>query len=231
MASSSVPPSSSTIDDTPIRWPRYGADVPRLVSPAWTSRAYRRASSSLLVSAVIFGSFSGRAPTRLQGETQQDVGPVFSMRYGMSGRLDGRRYWLPLVLAGIVMALLAHGRAAESPQTPRVQLGLASYYGPGFHGQETASGEIFDQTEMVAAHRTLPLGSVVRVTNLENGRQVVLRVIDRGPYGRNFRKGTIIDVSKGAARRLRFLRKGLIRVRVELIRAPNAPQDDRTGNT
>ena len=70
---------------------------------------------------------------------------------------------------------------------------------------------------MVAAHRTLPLGTVVRVTNLENGRAVVLRVIDRGPYGRNVRKGTIIDVSKGAARRLRFLEDGLVPVRVEIV--------------
>lgn len=102
----------------------------------------------------------------------------------------------------------------------RVQTGLASYYGPGFHGEETASGEIFDQREMVAAHRTLPLGAVVRVTNLENGRRVVLRVIDRGPYGKNYRKGTIIDVSKGAARRLDFLRNGLVRVRVEVLEVP-----------
>jgi rare lipoprotein A len=115
------------------------------------------------------------------------------------------------------MAVLA---AAPAAAAKRVQIGLASYYGPGFHGEETASGEIFDQNEMVAAHRTLPLGTVVRVTNLENGRRVVLRVIDRGPYGANYRKGTIIDVSKGAARRLRFIRDGLVKVRVEVIRKP-----------
>lgn len=108
----------------------------------------------------------------------------------------------------------------DSEPRHRVQTGLASYYGPGFHGEETASGEIFDQAEMVAAHRTLPLGAVVRVTNLENGRRVVLRVIDRGPYGRNYRKGTIIDVSKGAARRLGFVRDGLVRVRVEVLEVP-----------
>jgi rare lipoprotein A len=102
----------------------------------------------------------------------------------------------------------------------RVQTGLASYYGPGFHGEQTASGEIFDQEEMVAAHRTLPLGAVLRVTNLENGRRAVLRVTDRGPYGKNYRKGTIIDVSKGAARRLGFVRDGLVRVRVEVIDVP-----------
>jgi rare lipoprotein A len=108
-------------------------------------------------------------------------------------------------------------RPAEPSRLPQMQLGLASYYGPGFHGRETASGRIFDQREMVAAHRTLPLGTVVRVTNLENGRAVTLRVIDRGPYGRNVRKGAIIDVSKGAARRLHFIRDGLVRVRVEIL--------------
>jgi rare lipoprotein A len=109
-------------------------------------------------------------------------------------------------------------RPVESARAPRPQLGLASYYGPGFHGRDTASGEVFDQHEMVAAHRTLPLGTVVRVTNLENGRAVVLRVIDRGPYGANRRKGTIIDVSKGAARRLRMVQDGLVRVRVDIVR-------------
>ena len=108
-----------------------------------------------------------------------------------------------------------------SPERPRTQLGLASYYGPGFHGERTASGGIFDQNEMVAAHPTLEFGTVVRVTNLENGRRVLLRVVDRGPYGKNRRKGTIIDVSKGAARRLSFLRDGLVRVRVDVVRAPD----------
>ena len=121
------------------------------------------------------------------------------------------------VLAAVTLVLVAAARPAVSA-SPTVQLGLASWYGPGFHGEETASGEIFDQREMVAAHRSLPLGSVVRVTNLENQRRVVLRVIDRGPYGRNYRKGTIIDVSKGAARRLGFVRDGLVRVRVEVLR-------------
>jgi rare lipoprotein A len=137
----------------------------------------------------------------------------------------GSRGWCLLGVLGIItLVLLAAARPAISaaPQRAaergRVQVGLASFYGPGFQGEETASGEIFDQREMVAAHRSLPLGSVVRVTNLENGRRVVLRVIDRGPYGRNYRKGTIIDVSRGAARRLGFVTDGLVRVRVEVLR-------------
>ena len=125
-----------------------------------------------------------------------------------------------------VLALAALSARPASAPSPRSQTGLASYYGPGFHGDETASGEIFDQNEMVAAHRTLPLGSVVRVTNLENGRRVVLRVIDRGPYGKNYRKGTIIDVSKGAARRLRFIRDGLVKVKVEVLKTPRRENED-----
>jgi rare lipoprotein A len=129
-----------------------------------------------------------------------------------------RGWCLLAILTAATLVLLSATKPAVSAAPPRVQVGLASWYGPGFHGDETASGEIFDQREMVAAHRSLPLGSVVRVTNLQNGRRVVLRVIDRGPYGRNYRKGTIIDVSKGAARRLGFIKDGLIRVRVEVVR-------------
>ena len=129
------------------------------------------------------------------------------------------RGWCLLGSVAIAIAVvLAQGRTVESNPRPAVQVGLASWYGPGFHGEETASGEIFDQREMVAAHRTLPLGSVIRVTNLENGRRVTLRVIDRGPYGRNYRKGTIVDVSRGAARRLGFISDGIVRVRIEVIK-------------
>lgn len=97
-------------------------------------------------------------------------------------------------------------------------MGLASFYGPGFNGGKTASGERFDQRKLVAAHRTLPLGSVVRVTNLENRRSVVLRIVDRGPYGPNHRKGCVIDVSKAAARRLGFVEGGLTHVTVRVLR-------------
>ena len=129
-----------------------------------------------------------------------------------------RGWCLAAVLTAVTLVLLLVTKPAVSAVPPPVQVGLASWYGPGFEGNETASGEIFNQREMVAAHRSLPLGSVVRVTNLENGRRVVLRVIDRGPYGRNYRKGTIIDVSRGAARRLGFIRDGLVSVRVEVVR-------------
>lgn len=91
--------------------------------------------------------------------------------------------------------------------------GMASWYGAPFHGRLTANGERYDQDELTAAHQTLPLPSVVRVTNLENGRSLVLRVNDRGP----FIKGRILDVSRKAAKLLKFHKKGTTQVRVELL--------------
>ncbi len=94
-----------------------------------------------------------------------------------------------------------------------IETGIASWYGPNFHGKPTANGETFDQNLMTAAHRTLPLPSSVRVTNLENGRTVVLRVNDRGPFAR----GRIIDVSRRAAQLLGFEKNGTAKVRVEIM--------------
>ena len=78
--------------------------------------------------------------------------------------------------------------------------GMASWYGPGFHGRRTASGERFNQYAMTAAHKSLPLGSLVRVTSLETNHSIIVRINDRGPY----RRGFIIDLSKGAAKALRM---------------------------
>ena len=91
--------------------------------------------------------------------------------------------------------------------------GMASWYGPGFHGKRTANGEAYDQHAMTAAHRTLPMPSVVRVTNLSNGNTVILRVNDRGPFAHN----RIIDVSRAAAERLDMVRSGVASVRVEIL--------------
>jgi rare lipoprotein A len=85
-----------------------------------------------------------------------------------------------------------------------VQTGLASYYGEKYHGRRTASGEIFDMYKLSAAHRSLPLGTRVRVRNLANGRTLVLRINDRGPFVR----GRILDCSWEAARQLGFLQQG-----------------------
>lgn len=91
------------------------------------------------------------------------------------------------------------------------ETGVASWYGEDFHGKQTANGEIYNMQALTAAHRTLPLPSIVRVTNLENGRSLRLRVNDRGPYAR----GRIIDVSKQAADLLGFQRNGTAKVRVQ----------------
>lgn len=117
--------------------------------------------------------------------------------------------------------------------TPREDLsysrvGRASWYGPGFDGRRTASGETFDQHAMTAAHPTLPMPTYVRVTNLENGRSVVVKINDRGP----FKDGRIIDLSKAAGERLRMTKHGTARVRVTVIsdrtlRAKRAALGDR----
>ena len=96
--------------------------------------------------------------------------------------------------------------------------GLASYYGPGFQGRTTASGATFDSRAMVAAHPSYPFGTLVRVTNLRNGRAVELRILDRGPASGPRSAGVIIDVSEGAAERLGFIRQGRTRVRLEVLR-------------
>lgn len=91
--------------------------------------------------------------------------------------------------------------------------GRASWYGRDFHGKLTANGETFDQNDLTAAHQTLPLPSMVRVTNLENGRSLILRVNDRGP----FVHGRILDVSQKAARLLKFHDRGVTQVRIEVL--------------
>jgi rare lipoprotein A (peptidoglycan hydrolase) len=91
--------------------------------------------------------------------------------------------------------------------------GTASWYGPGFHGKKTASGEIYDQTKFTAAHKTLPLGAKARVTNLENGNAVEVEINDRGP----FVNGRIIDLSRAAAGALGLVKSGTAPVKVELI--------------
>jgi rare lipoprotein A len=99
------------------------------------------------------------------------------------------------------------------------ETGIASWYGQEFHGRNTANGEVFDLNALTAAHRTLPLPSVVQVTNLDNGRSIELRVNDRGPYAR----GRIIDVSRRAAQLLGFESPGTAKVRVRIL-APESIQ-------
>lgn len=94
------------------------------------------------------------------------------------------------------------------------ETGIASWYGPGFQGKRTASGETFDTKELTAAHRTLQMPSLVRVTNLDNGRSVIVRVNDRGP----FKRGRVMDVSQRAAELLGFKNIGTAKVKLELLK-------------
>lgn len=94
-----------------------------------------------------------------------------------------------------------------------VETGIASWYGSDFHNKKTANGEIYDRFDLTAAHRTLQMPSLVRVTNLENGRSIVLRINDRGPFAR----GRILDVSERGAELLGFKRKGTAKIRLEVL--------------
>jgi rare lipoprotein A len=103
--------------------------------------------------------------------------------------------------------------AACSLESRPTQTGIASWYGPGFHGQPTASGTIYNQNDLTAAHQTLPLGTRVMVTNLDNGRSTEVTITDRGPFA----KGRIIDLSYAAAQTLGMLGTGTVPVRLEVI--------------
>lgn len=103
-----------------------------------------------------------------------------------------------------------------------VKTGLASFYADKFEGRQTANGEIYYHAKRTAAHQTLPFGSVVKVTNLENNKYVVVRINDRGPFVEN----RIIDLSKSAAQELGFVQKGLAQVKVELIASTNDLPDN-----
>ncbi|MCU0807501.1 MAG: septal ring lytic transglycosylase RlpA family protein [Candidatus Contendobacter sp.] len=108
---------------------------------------------------------------------------------------------LPATLALAAIPLEAGAR--------NIQTGQASWYGPGFHGKKTASGERFNQHALTAAHRSLPLGTRARVTNLRNGKAILVKINDRGPY----HGGRVIDLSRAAARHLAM--GGIGRVRIE----------------
>ena len=96
--------------------------------------------------------------------------------------------------------------------------GLASWYGAAHQGKLTASGERFDMYKLTAAHRTIPLGAMVRVTNCDNGKSVVVRINDRGPNRRL--KGRIIDLSFAAAKQLDMVKIGLVQIEIEILSAP-----------
>jgi rare lipoprotein A len=121
-----------------------------------------------------------------------------------------------LAFAALLTACGGGSRRADPSPTRVTETGIASWYGPGFHGKPTASGETYDQNDLTAAHRTLPLGTRVRVTNLANDRRVTVRINDRGPFVGD----RIIDLSRAAARELDMIGPGTARVRVEVLESP-----------
>ncbi len=143
-------------------------------------------------------------------------------------RCDGRRTSLVtravivlvplLILPACATRTKTSAPAAKRGSILETREGLASYYGPGFDGKVTASGTRFNQNALIAAHPSYPFGTVLRVTNVINGKAVEVRVVDRGPASGPRAEGVIIDVSYKAADTLNFIRSGRARVRVEVLR-------------
>ncbi len=121
---------------------------------------------------------------------------------------------LLMVVAALAVSGCGGGLGEPSTEPGSVEEGEASYYAHKYHGRTTANGETYDENKMTAAHKTLPFGTTVRVTNLANGKKVVVRINDRGP----FVKGRIIDLSFKAAGELDYISRGVVKVRVEVLK-------------
>lgn len=167
----------------------------------------KRALSGLALIGVFFVAACGSMPIVGSGEEGMDgrrtsAGGIYKI--GTPYQIEGEWYY-------------------PQEDTAYVATGIASWYGPKFHGRRTANGEIFNMNLLTAAHPTLPMPVRVRVTNLENDRSVIVRVNDRGP----FKKNREIDMSRRAAEVLGFVEKGTARVRVEYL--GRAPLYDKSG--
>jgi len=114
-----------------------------------------------------------------------------------------------------------HETPAPAGTPSLIQIGTASWYGPGFHGHATASGERFNQHALTAAHRTLPLGTEAKVTNLATGQSVIVTINDRGPYV----KGRYLDLSRAAAKQIGLTKKGVAKVKIEAKTPRRAPRN------
>jgi len=132
--------------------------------------------------------------------------------------------WLLLGAAVLVTAVLSSCASTGGARHGRqgyTERGYASWYGPGFHGRATASGEIYDMHDLTAAHKELPLGTVVEVRNLENGRRVQVRINDRGPFVR----GRIIDLSHAGAQKIGMIGPGTAKVEIQVVRTAAVGND------
>jgi rare lipoprotein A len=155
--------------------------------------------------AVVLTACGGKSTIRSDVDYDNYVGPTCTD--GPKSRYGNPK--APYEVFGIKYRVLPTACGYE-------ETGIASWYGPNFHGKRTSSGETYDMHGMTAAHKTLPIPALVKVTNLENGKTLVLRVNDRGP----FHEGRIIDLSKAAAQKLDVLKHGTAKVKVEAIGKP-----------
>jgi rare lipoprotein A len=161
-------------------------------------RAFARLMTAGLMAVTLAACTTSRAPTTIppvSSSPELNVPDGLTYKVGNPYQIEGVWYY-------------------PSEDYSYVEEGMASWYGPDFHGKRTANGERYDMNAMTAAHPTLPLPSVVNVTNLENGRSVKLRINDRGP----FKSKRIIDISRQGAQLLGFKEQGITRVRVEIDR-------------
>lgn len=125
-----------------------------------------------------------------------------------------------LITAGLLTGLLPFASSATANGgIGHVQKGIASYYHDSLHGRKTASGQVYNKHRLSAAHKTLPLGTKIRVTDTKTGRSIVVQVNDRGPFA----KGRILDLSKEAAKELGIVDRGVARVALRVVSTP--PQD------
>jgi len=123
------------------------------------------------------------------------------------------------ICVGLVLAVTGHSaeKVVDHPHVLKTEIGDATIYASHFEGRKTASGITFSGDKPMAAHRTYPFGTVVRVTYLQNKRSVNVVVVDRGPYGKNHEEGAIIDLSPSAAKKLGIVRVGQARVKIEVL--------------
>lgn len=168
-----------------------------------------------IVVSLLIGLISAcAAPSRYS--MKHDVGPIGS--FDASQVPDAVPVWEPLSRQGNASSYTVRGVKYHLADVSSgfEEVGIASWYGLKFHGELTSNGEVYNMYAMSAAHKHLPLPGFVRVTNLENNKQIVVRVNDRGP----FHKGRVIDLSYAAATKLGFVNHGTAKVKVELIKPP-----------
>lgn len=195
---------------------------------------------ALIILLVLIIIFLGNIPTinptaskyvsdnAMKGKQEQPSEVVYTVKPGDSVAKIAYKYkvhryqlrqWNDLTVENIISP--GQQLVIKHVEYPAVD-GLASWYGPGFHGQNMANGQVYDMHSIVVAHRTLPLGTKVKVTNLDNGRSIIAPVLDRGPYVKNSNGEYTreIDLSYGVALELGTIKKGVVLTKIEPINEP-----------